>query len=114
MKPALKTLIGFYILMMLVSLLFSCNKSESSHPKLVQEDTTIVIPPGDMTVACYYFPNWGPLVTSEWNTVKFTQPKFEGHQQPKVPLWRYENENDPEVMAKKIDAAAENGIDAFI
>jgi hypothetical protein len=41
-------------------------------------------------------------------------PKFEGHQQPLVPLWGYEIENDPKAMAKKIDAAADNGIDAFI
>ncbi len=114
MTTALKALIGFCILMMQVSLLVSCSKSESCQPKPIQEDTTIVIPPGDVTVACYYFPNWGPRSESEWNRVKFAQPKFNGHQQPKVPLWGYENENDPAIMAKKIDAAADNGIDAFI
>ncbi len=31
-----------------------------------------------------------------------------------MPLWGYADESDPAVMAKKIDAAADNGIDAFI
>ena len=114
MKQVLKTIVVFSLLMMLVFLFYSCKKSGSDQPKPVQRDTTITTPPGDVTVACYYFPNWGPVATSEWNTLKFAQPKFEGHQQPKVPLWGYENENDPAVMAKKIDSAASNGINAFI
>ena len=31
-----------------------------------------------------------------------------------MPLWGYENDNDPTVMAKKIDAAADNGVDHFL
>lgn len=100
--------------MILALLLFSCGRGAGLQLSKIQEDSIINIPLGDVTVACYYFPNWGPLATSEWNTVKFAQPKFKGHQQPKVPLWGYENENDPAVMAKKIDSAANNGIDAFI
>ena len=46
--------------------------------------------------------------------MKAAQPRFPGHQQPKVPLWGYVDESDPAVMAKKIDAAADHGIDAFI
>lgn len=65
-------------------------------------------------VAVYYFPNWGPVASSEWKLIQAAKPMFEGHQQPKIPLWGYENENLPEVMAKKIDAAADHGIDAFI
>src|ERR1041385_4460439 len=51
---------------------------------------------------------------SEWELVKAAKPRFTGHQQPKVPLWGYEDESDPKVMARKIDAAADHGIDAFI
>jgi hypothetical protein len=78
----------------------------------------------DITVACYYFGNYhagdarnavtkGPDWT-EWELVKAARPRFPGHQQPKVPLWGYEDESDPRVMARKIDAAADHGIDAFI
>ena len=79
--------------------------------------------PKDYTVACYYFPNYhidprnetdhGPGWT-EWELVKRAEPRFAGHRQPLVPLWGYEDETDPAVMAKKIDAAADHGIDAFI
>lgn len=78
---------------------------------------------GDYTVACYYFPNYhvdprneaqhGPGWT-EWELVRRAEPKFPGHEQPKVPLWGYESESDPAKMVKKIDAAADHGIDVFI
>ena len=74
----------------------------------------ITIPEGDVQVAVYYFPNWGPVDLSEWAILKKAKPKFEGHKQPKVPAWGYQNEADPEAMAQKIDAAADNGVDAFI
>ena len=76
------------------------------------------------TVACYYFPNYHPgdprnterkgADWCEWELVKAARPRFPGHRQPNVPLWGYEDESDPEAMAKKIDAAADHGIDAFI
>lgn len=74
-------------------------------------------------VGCYYFPNYhvdarnelshGPG-WSEWELVKHATPRFPGHHQPNVPLWGHEMENDPTVMARKIDAAADHGIDFFI
>ncbi|WP_372934049.1 glycoside hydrolase family 99-like domain-containing protein [Mariniphaga sediminis] len=69
---------------------------------------------GDITVAAYYFPNWGPVDSSEWKSVIDAKPRFPGHQQPKVPLWGYENENLPSVMEKKIEAAATYGVDVFV
>lgn len=70
--------------------------------------------PDDVQVAAYYFPNWGPEATSEWGLIKWAKPQFAGHLQPKVPAWGYEDENDPAVMARKIEVAADHGIDAFI
>ena len=74
-------------------------------------------------VGVYYFPNYhidkrnekyfGKGWT-EWKLIKEATPRFEGHQQPKVPLWGYTDEADPKQMAQKINAAASNGIDAFI
>ena len=74
-------------------------------------------------VAAYYFPNYhfdarnaivhGPG-WNEWKLIDAARPRFPGHQQPKRPLWGYENEAEPAVMAKKIDAAADAGLDAFI
>jgi len=74
-------------------------------------------------VAAYYFPQYhrdprndrwhGPGWT-EWALVRAATPRFPGHQQPKVPLWGYEDEADPAVMARKIDAAADHAVDTFI
>lgn len=74
-------------------------------------------------LAAYYFPNyhrdpmneaWHGTGWSEWELMKVALPRFEGHRQPVKPLWGYEDEADPAVMAKKIDAAADAGLDAFI
>lgn len=76
----------------------------------------------DVQVAALYFPNWADLNGDgvldlwndcEWGNIIDAVPRFEGHQQPKVPLWGYEDASDPNVMSKKIDAAADYGIDAF-
>lgn len=79
---------------------------------------------GRPTVASYYFANYhlgdprNEAVHgkgwSEWELVKNARPRFPGHVQPNVPAWGYGNEADPKVMAQKIDAAADHGVDAFI
>lgn len=77
-----------------------------------------------ITVAAYYFPNYHindprniqnkGADWSEWELVKAAQPRFPGHDQPKVPLWGYTDEKDLKVMEKKINAASDYGIDCFI
>lgn len=77
----------------------------------------------EVTVAAYYFPGFHPCPHydnqeypgfTEWDLVRRAKPRFEGHRQPRVPVWGYEDESDPVAMAKKIDAAADYGVDAFI
>ena len=80
--------------------------------------------PDRITVACYYFPNYHTHDRrndslkgdgwAEWELVKKARPCFDGQQQPKVPAWGYTDEKDPAEMARKIDAAADNGGDVFI
>lgn len=50
----------------------------------------------------------------EWQVIKRGDPRFEGHYQPKEPLWGYEHDDDPAVMEKWIDLATSHGIDTFI
>ena len=74
--------------------------------------------------AAYYFPNYHPSDArnqrwmgagwDEWRLMRAAQPRWPGHNQPKVPLWGYEDESDPRVMEKKIAAAADHGLTAFI
>lgn len=77
----------------------------------------------DYQIAAYYFPNYHPDQRNErlygpdwteWDLVKRAEARFDGHTQPKVPLWGYEDESDPKVMEKKIASAADHGIDCFI
>ncbi|MCE9590850.1 MAG: glycoside hydrolase family 99-like domain-containing protein [Planctomycetes bacterium] len=79
--------------------------------------------PKPYTVAAYYFPNYHVdprnekvhgTGWTEWELVKRAEPRFPGHRQPRVPAWGYEDESDPAAMAKKINAAADHGVDAFI
>jgi hypothetical protein len=76
-----------------------------------------------ITVAAYYYPGTHPDPRwdknkypgfTEWDEIKAAKPRFPGHVQPKPPLWGYQNEAQPAVMAQKIDAAADHGVNAFI
>lgn len=50
----------------------------------------------------------------EWEVVRKGSPRFEGHYQPRVPLWGYELDDDPEVVEKWIRTALKYGVDTFI
>lgn len=50
----------------------------------------------------------------EWEAVYKAKPKFEGHRQPRVPLWGYLDEADPKVQEKVIDTALKYGVNTFI
>jgi len=78
---------------------------------------------GRYEIGAYYFPNYHVDARNEkvhgrgwteWELVKAARPRFPGHVQPNVPMWGYEDEADPKVFAKKIDAAADHGLTNFI
>ncbi|MDD3927754.1 MAG: glycoside hydrolase family 99-like domain-containing protein, partial [bacterium] len=76
-----------------------------------------------MEVAAVYFPSWhandhyqawyGPRFT-EWELLKSAVPLYSGHHQPKIPLWGYFDESDPDWSAREIDLAADHGVTAFL
>lgn len=78
---------------------------------------------GAFEIGAYYFPNYhvdprnaglyGEQWT-EWELLRHAQPRFPGHRQPRVPAWGYEDESDPAVFARKIDAAADHALTHFI
>ncbi len=79
--------------------------------------------PNGYHIGAYYFPNYHVDPRNEklygkgwteWQIVKHATPRFPGHRQPRVPLWGYEDEADPTVFARKIEAAADHGLDSFI
>lgn len=74
-------------------------------------------------IFAYYFPNYHADARNarvhsagwtEWELVKAAQPRFPGHVQPKKPLWGFEDEANPQVMARKIEAAASHGVTGFL
>lgn len=75
------------------------------------------------TVAAIYFPSWHKyphadvwksLGWTEWELVKQSRPKFQGHYQPLKPSWGYFDESQPEWAERQIDLAADHGIDVFL
>lgn len=76
-----------------------------------------------MHTAAYIWPSYHddprsrifwPDGIGEWQSVLSAEPKFEGHMEPRLPVWGAVNEADPYVMSMEIDAAADHGIDTFI
>jgi hypothetical protein len=76
-------------------------------------------------IAAYYCPTYHPDPRykemgifpdgkGEWEVIYEAKPKIPGHELPKVPLWGYEDESDPVVMAKKIDTAVKYGVNVMI
>ena len=91
----------------------SCKQEEKSVP--VKDE---------IYVAAYVWPSchyeernaemlW-PEGMGEWEVIRKGTPRFAGHYQPKIPLWGYEMDDDPEVMERWIDAATDHGINVFI
>ena len=71
----------------------------------------------------YYWPNYHVDLRNEeklgknwteWELIKKAIPRFEGHEQPRVPLWGYTDETNPQDMARAIDAMADHGVTAII
>jgi hypothetical protein len=78
----------------------------------------------DYYVAAYIWPSchddslgrkmlW-PEGTGEWEVIRKGNPRFEGHYQPRQPLWGYELDNDPKVVEKWIDVATDHGVNVFV
>lgn len=74
-------------------------------------------------IAAYVWPSYHPDDRAkifwpdgigEWQTVISNKAKYEGHEQPRYPLWGYINEADPYVAEMEINAAADHGVNVFI
>lgn len=97
-----------------LSALIQCSSSTKKNDRTTEND---------YTVAAFYWPAYHyepkseflfPEKTGEWEIIRNALPKEEGHQQPKVPLWGYPDEANPEDMELKITTALEYGVNTFI
>ena len=57
--------------------------------------------------------NWEKGI-GEWEVIQQGDPRFEGHYQPKQPLWGYEMDDDPVVVEKWIQTALSHGVNTFV
>ncbi len=55
-----------------------------------------------------------PEGTGEWEVIKKGNPRFQGHYQPRQPLWGYEMDNNPGVVEKWIEVAVDHGVNIFV
>ena len=52
--------------------------------------------------ACFISNQARRVLFQKWDNSYHSKPKGAGHQQPKIPLWGYQDEADPTVMDKKL------------
>jgi len=68
--------------------------------------------------SCHHDKRFGELLwpegEGEWEVIRKGTPRFEGHYQPRLPLWGYEQDNDPEVVERWIDLALGHGVNVFV
>ncbi len=102
--------------LMMVAGLFLCVQSVSAQNSKKKEKQ-------QYDIAAFVWPSYHPDDRAkifwpdgigEWQTVQSNKPKFEGHEQPRYPLWGYINEADPYVAEMEINAAADHGVNVFI
>lgn len=55
-----------------------------------------------------------PEGRGEWEVINKGNPRFEGHYQPRLPLWGQELDNDPAVVERWIDVATDHGVNIFV
>lgn len=101
------------ICLFLLGAFFSCAQKDNK-----VTDNTEYIVAAYVWPSCHHDERFGDMLwpegIGEWEIIKKGTPRFEGHYQPKVPLWGYEMDDDPEVMGKWIDAATDHGVNVFI
>lgn len=109
-KPLMKLMLFAMVLFTWQS---TCNTSVAQQPAEAAYDVAAYVWP-----SCHHDKRFGDMLwpegTGEWEIIKKGNPRFEGHYQPKQPLWGYGLDDDPQVMERWIDAATDHGVNVFI
>ena len=109
--------ISYFKLLILVFLI-ACSKKESINTENTKKESTEYNVAAYIWPSCHHDERFGDMLwpegMGEWEIIKKGTPRFEGHYQPKAPLWGYELDDDPKVMEKWIDVATDHGINTFI
>ncbi|MFA7491000.1 MAG: glycoside hydrolase family 99-like domain-containing protein [Mariniphaga sp.] len=110
----MKKLLNHFFLVVAVVSFFACNETENTN----SSDTKEYYVAAYIWPSCHHDARFGDMLwpegTGEWEIIKKGTPRYEGHYQPKVPLWGYEPDDDAQVMERWIDAATDHGVNVFI
>ena len=119
LKLIKKTVFQSVVVSVWAGILFSCTLKPANEIIKPAEPAK-----SDYYVAAYIWPSchhderFGDILwpdgTGEWEVIKKGNPRFDGHYQPRQPLWGYEMDNDPQVMERWIDAATDHGVNIFV
>ena len=92
-----------------------CGQKEVDSSKILNNDYYVA---AYIWPSCHHDKRFGDMLwpeeIGEWEVIKKGDSRFEGHYQPRLPLWGYEMDNDPEVVEKWIDVAVDHGVNVFI
>ena len=76
-----------------------------------------------MRVAAYVYPGWHPIPErdarirpgfTEWDLVLGSRPRFEGHVQPRLPLWGRHDDREPAAVERRITLCRDHGVDGWV
>jgi Glycosyltransferase WbsX len=76
-----------------------------------------------MRVLAYVYPGWHPIPErdesfhpgfTEWELVEGSAPRFDGHVQPRLPLWGRYDDRDPLAVERRIELCRDHDIDGLV
>lgn len=76
-----------------------------------------------MRVLAYVYPGWHSIPErdasfspgfTEWDLVYASPPRFEGHVQPRLPLWGRYDDRDPVEVGRRVELCRAHGIDGLV
>ncbi|MEI7424028.1 MAG: glycoside hydrolase family 99-like domain-containing protein [Prolixibacteraceae bacterium] len=108
----------FKILLSFLSILAYSNGYKVYSQQIIKKNPTKYIVAAYVWPSCHDEPRsreklWGEGI-GEWEIIKKGSPRFEGHYQPRIPLWGYKMDDDPKAWEQKIGAATSHGVNTFI
>jgi hypothetical protein len=74
-------------------------------------------------VLAYVYPGWHPIPErdasfypgfTEWDLVYDSPPRFDGHVQPRLPLWGRYDDRDPVAVERRVALCRDHGVDGLV
>ena len=84
---------------------------------------SLVVGCARVRVLAYVYPGWHPIPErdesfypgfTEWDLVYDSGPRFDGHVQPRLPLWSRYDDRDPVAVERRIALCRDHGVDGWV